>query len=90
MGTMPRYFFHLADGDTIYDDVGEEFDLVEEARGHALAVARELSRGGPPPSLAGRHLSVVDVQGVVVFRVLLRAVAVLLLFLRVGTLVIFC
>jgi hypothetical protein len=44
---MPRYFFALTDKDNLSlaaDEVGEEFDLVEAARGHATAVARELSR----------------------------------------------
>ena len=41
---MPRYFFDLTNGDSVTDEVGEEFDLVEAARGHAMAVARELSR----------------------------------------------
>jgi hypothetical protein len=54
----PRYFFDLTltNGDAVADEVGEEFDLVEAARGHALAVAGELSRtqlgrpqGGEPP-----------------------------------------
>jgi hypothetical protein len=57
---MARYFFHLTNEDTIADEVGEEFDLVEEARGHALAVARELSRNAPPHRFAGHHISVVD------------------------------
>jgi hypothetical protein len=74
---MARYFFHLANGDTITDDLGEEFDLVEEARGHALAVARELSRNAPPNRFAGRHISVLDERGVVVFTALLRAVVAL-------------
>ena len=43
---MPRYFFHVTNGDTLADEVGEEFELVEAARGHATAVARELSRNG--------------------------------------------
>jgi hypothetical protein len=64
---MPRYFFHLATGDkTLVDELGEEFDLVEEARGHAITVARELSRHSRP-DLAARYISVMDERGVVVF-----------------------
>jgi hypothetical protein len=67
---MPRYFFDLTNnGDSVADEVGEEFDLVEAARGHAMAVARELSRGRLPRALGGRHISVVDERGVVVFKV---------------------
>ena len=66
---MPRYFFNLTNGDNLADEVGEEFDRVEAAQGHALSVVRELSRGGLPHALIGRHISVVDEQGVVVFKV---------------------
>ena len=68
---MPRYFFDLTNGDCVTDEVGEEFDLVEAARGHAMTVARELSRNQLPDALVGRHISVVDERGVVVFKVAL-------------------
>jgi hypothetical protein len=68
---MPRYFFDLTNGDSVTDEVGEEFDLVEAARGHAMTVARELSRNQLPDALVGRHISVVDERGVVVFKVAL-------------------
>jgi hypothetical protein len=79
---MPRYFFHL--NNTIVDEEGEEFDLVEAARGHAIAVARELSRNGLSDGLAGHHISVVDERGVVVFKVLLRVAIVFAVVLRAG------
>jgi hypothetical protein len=67
---MPRYFFNLTNnGDSVADEVGEEFDLVEAARGHAMAVARELSRNRLSHALAGHPISVVDERGVVVFKV---------------------
>jgi uncharacterized protein DUF6894 len=66
---MPRYFFDLTNGNTVADEVGEEFDRVEAVRGHAMAVARELSPTGYRTPLVGRHISVVDEQGVVVFKV---------------------
>ena len=66
---MPRYFFDLTNGDSVTDEVGEEFDLVEAARGHAVAMARELSRNRPLHALDGRHISVVEERGVVVFKV---------------------
>jgi hypothetical protein len=71
---MARYFFDLTNGDSIsVDEVGEEFDLVEEARGHALRVARELCRNRPWAVDLGRYISVTDEWGVVVFRTPLRA-----------------
>jgi hypothetical protein len=72
---MPRYFFDLTNnGDSVTDEVGEEFDLVEAARGHAVAMVRELSRNRPLHALDGRHISVVDERGVVVFKVPLLSV----------------
>ncbi len=69
---MPRYFFDLTNnGDSVTDEVGEEFDLVEAARGHAVAMARELSRNRLPHALVGHYISVVDERGVVVFKVAL-------------------
>jgi hypothetical protein len=67
---MPRYFFALTDQDSLSladDEVGEEFDRVEAAREHAMAVARELSRH--QQAWAGLYISVVDEGGVVVFKV---------------------
>jgi hypothetical protein len=66
---MARYFFNLTNGDSVADEVGEEFDRVEAARGHATAVARELSRNLPPDVLVGRSISVIDERGIVVFKV---------------------
>jgi hypothetical protein len=61
---MAQYFFHLSNGVTLEDIEGENFDLLAEARGHALQVAHELRRS----SLGGRSISVTDEQGVVVFK----------------------
>jgi hypothetical protein len=69
---MPRYFFALTDQDSLSladDEAGEEFDHVEAARRYAVAVAGELSRNEPPHAYVGCHISVVDEQGVVVFKV---------------------
>ena len=67
---MPRYYFDLTDGDLYLadDEVGEEFDHLEAARRHAMAVARELSRNQRSHAF-GCHISVVDERGVVVFKV---------------------
>jgi CRP-like cAMP-binding protein len=54
---MPRYYFALSDGDLSLadDEVGEEFDRVEAAREHAMAVARELSRHQHPWACDAYH-----------------------------------
>jgi hypothetical protein len=68
---MPRYFFALTDQNSLSlanDEVGEEFDRVEAAREHAMAVARELSRHQHPCVWAGLYISVVDERDVVVFK----------------------
>jgi hypothetical protein len=66
---MPRYFFHLTDGQTVPDHRGEELGSPETAREHAVAVVQELSRGGLSDLLAGRHIVVSDERGVVLFKV---------------------
>jgi hypothetical protein len=73
---MPRYYFALGDGDLSLaeDEVGEELDHVEAARGHAMAVARELSRHQPVDALIGLYISVLDEDGIVVFKVAGRVV----------------
>jgi hypothetical protein len=63
---MARYFFNLINGLTVEDVDGENFDLIADARGHALKVAEELGRHGSP--LGGRSISVTDEQGIVVFK----------------------
>jgi Domain of unknown function (DUF6894) len=60
---MAQYFFHLSNGLTLEDTEGEDFNLLDQARGHALQVAKELGRG----LLGGMSISVTDEQGVVVF-----------------------
>ena len=71
MAFMPRYFFDLTDGDLSLadDEVGEELDHVEAARGHAMAVAGELSHNQLPHALIGLCISVVDERGDVVVKV---------------------
>jgi hypothetical protein len=69
---MPRYFFALTDQASLSladDEVGEEFDRVEVAREHAMAVAPELSRQQHPWAWTGLYISVVDEWGVVVLKV---------------------
>ncbi len=40
---MPRYYFHLCNDLTVPDVDGTEFADLDQARGHAIAVARELT-----------------------------------------------
>jgi hypothetical protein len=70
---VPRYFFHLTNGESLVDEVGEELDGAETARWHAMAVARELSSAHRiPDALVGRSISVVDESGVVIFKIALK------------------
>jgi hypothetical protein len=39
---MPRYFFHIANGKTFKDDLGEQFLGVAEAMAHATDIAKAL------------------------------------------------
>ena len=69
---MPRYFFALTDQDSLSladDEAGEAFDRVEAARRYATAIAHELKRNESPHAFVGCYISVVDEQGVVVFKV---------------------
>jgi|GraSoiStandDraft_56_1057294.scaffolds.fasta_scaffold224946_1 hypothetical protein len=73
LGQVPRYFFHLTNGESLVDEVGEELDGAETARWHAMAVARELSSAHRiPDALVGRSISVVDESGVVIFKIALK------------------
>jgi hypothetical protein len=42
------------------DDIGEEFDLLQAARGHALRVARDLARNSRSKALAGKSIVLID------------------------------
>jgi hypothetical protein len=64
---MPVYFFHLeTQAGLIRDEMGEEFDLLQEAKGAALDIASELARN--QERIAGQHILMTDAYGVVVFR----------------------
>jgi Domain of unknown function (DUF6894) len=69
---MPRYFVDLTDDDSLSlagDEIGENSNEWRQREGHAMAVARELSRHRPPNTIIGLHISVIDERGVVVFKV---------------------
>ena len=69
---MPRYFFHVREGDVLLpdDDEGQELQSVKEAQQEAIQTARELLSEA---ALAGRaaslnyQIEVVDEGGVTVF-----------------------
>jgi hypothetical protein len=70
---MPRYFFHLRDGEkTSEDEEGSIFSSLEEARSYAVKGARELlaesvkNDGKPPPDA----VIIVDSHGEEVLTVL--------------------
>jgi hypothetical protein len=46
---MPQFYFHLTNGILVEDFGGETFELVAEARGHAVRVAEELGREDAAP-----------------------------------------
>ena len=69
---MPVYFFHLeTQAGLIHDDKGEEFDLLQEAKGAALAIASELARN--QKHIPKQHILLTDAAGVVVFRTPVRS-----------------
>ena len=69
---MPVYFFHLETQTAlIRDEKGEEFDLLQEAKGAALVSASELARN--QGHIAGQHILMTDADGVVVFRTPVRS-----------------
>ncbi|MEA2981269.1 MAG: hypothetical protein QOF09_3092 [Alphaproteobacteria bacterium] len=49
---MPRYFFHVKDGDTVLDTVGMELPSVEDAKAEARRVVTMFKRPDPaaPPA----------------------------------------
>lgn len=69
---MPVYFFHLkTQAGLVHDEQGEEFDLLQEAKGAALVIASELARN--QEQMAGQHILLTDANGVVVFRTQVRS-----------------
>lgn len=63
-----RYFFHLEGlRDVLQDETGEEFLSIEEARAHAVDVAKELARNRRDRVGVGQRLLVTDVRGDALF-----------------------
>jgi len=63
---MPMFYFHLDDGDHLWDTVGTDFADTKAAGGHAWVVARELMLNRE--EMSGHSwdewtMSVVDAEG---------------------------
>lgn len=54
---MPRYFFHVTDGESIRDDTGTELSGLPEARRQALQTAGEMLRDGDGRFWTGQEWS---------------------------------
>jgi hypothetical protein len=66
---MPRYFFHIVQGDSLLrDDSGSEFPFPQAARARAIAMARKLSKR-PTQTGTPRYISVQDEAGAEIFQV---------------------
>jgi hypothetical protein len=72
---MPRYFFHLKDGNSVlHDHMGEEFANSEAARQHALQVAFELGRNRSADKIkVPRWLLITDAADQVLFHTAITA-----------------
>jgi hypothetical protein len=66
---MPRYFFHIANGKTFKDDLGELFVSTVEAMAHAADIANAL---GEEAGLRGCSVVVEDENGTEIGRVLVK------------------
>jgi len=64
---MPRFYFHVTNGKTVPDEIGDQFESVDEAIRHAITMARELGHATPPTNIR-RNVAVIDEQGHEVFR----------------------
>jgi hypothetical protein len=66
---MPRYFFHIANGKTFKDDLGELFVSTVAAMAHAADIAKAL---GEDASWRDCSVVVEDENGTEIGRVLVR------------------
>jgi hypothetical protein len=44
---MPRYYFHLEDGQILHDDTGSELRDIYAAQAEALRTSGDMIKGGP-------------------------------------------
>ena len=65
---MVRYLFHvMCDGYFYRDEVGQRFDYLDDAKAHAVVIARELAMDGD--AYHGFAVCVIDDRGTEVARV---------------------
>jgi len=64
---MPRFFFHVTNGDLTQDRDGDLCESVEDAKRHAITVARELGHASSQTGIR-RIVSVTDEGGTEIFR----------------------
>lgn len=68
---MPRYFFHVHDGQNWRDDDGTEFPGLDEARLEAVRYVGRLVHDQARSIAAGEdwHLELTDATGLILFRI---------------------
>jgi len=64
---MPRFYFHVTNGQMIRDQDGDLCGSVEDAKREAIMIARELGHASAPTA-RWRNVSVTDEDGKEVFR----------------------
>jgi hypothetical protein len=70
VGRDGALFLHLEDETGVLrDGMGEEFWNIEEARNHAVQIAREMGRNRPKHVNAGQRLLVTDDAGIALHRI---------------------
>jgi len=64
---MPQFYFHVHDGVSFMDDLGEEFGSLADARRHAARYAADLLRSQPDQFWSGEEwrLDIADQAGLV-------------------------
>jgi hypothetical protein len=65
---MPKFFFHLTNGETVRDDRGINRTTVEDAKAFAVAVAAELGRNRTLEDIQHLAVCVTDETGREIFR----------------------
>lgn len=64
---MPRFFFHVHDGESFIDDTGQEIASLEDARRHAARYAADLLLSDPDRFWSGEEwrMEISDHSGLV-------------------------
>jgi hypothetical protein len=73
---MPRYFFHVMDGQATIDEDGTELPDVDAARKEAIRIAGEILASGDADGLLAEcpwHMTVVDDERKTIFTLAFQA-----------------